>query len=312
MGSIVVYRHGVGSGGDPSGHNGAGYSQLWIDTDMEHRPFALAGLMGWPVAHSRSPDIHNHWLAEQGLRGAYVLLPVAPANLVQALRALPIMGFSGCNLTIPHKVAAMALVDSVDATARRIGAINTVIVQADGSLAGRNTDGFGYVHSLLHEQPDWRADAGPAVVIGSGGAARAVLVSLIDQGAREIRLCNRSEDKAHPLAAELGGPIHVVPWAQRHCALAGAALLVNTTSQGMSGQAALDLSLQALPSDALVSDLVYVPMDTPLLHAARARGNPTVGGLGMLLHQAQAAYSSWFGTLPEVSAALRAKVERSL
>ena len=279
---------------------------------MEHRPFALVGLMGWPVAHSRSPAIHNHWMAEQGLQGAYVLLPVAPANLAQALRALPVMGFAGCNLTIPHKVAAMALVDSVDATARRIGAINTVVVQADGSLAGFNTDGFGYVHSLMHEQPDWRADAGPAVVIGAGGAARAVLVSLLEQGARDIRLCNRSEDKARQLAAELGDPILAVPWSERHAALAGAALLVNTTSQGMSGQTALDLSLEALPADALVSDLVYVPMQTPLLLAARLRGNPTVGGLGMLLHQAQAAYASWFGTTPTVSAALRAKVERSL
>lgn len=295
-----------------SGHNRAGYFQLQMNNTMEHRPFALAGLMGWPVAHSRSPGIHNHWMAEQGLRGAYVLLPVAPANLAQALRALPIMGFAGCNLTIPHKVAAMALVDRVDATARRIGAINTVIVQPDGSLAGINTDGFGYVHSLLHEQPDWRADAGPAVVIGAGGASRAVLVSLIEQGAREIRLCNRSEGKARDLVAELGRPIQALPWAERHAALAGAALLVNTTSQGMSGQGALDLSLDALPADALVSDLVYVPLETPLLRDARARGNRTVGGLGMLLHQAQAAYASWFGTLPTVSEALRTMVERSL
>ncbi|MEO7940735.1 MAG: shikimate dehydrogenase [Burkholderiaceae bacterium] len=279
---------------------------------MEHRPFALAGLMGWPVAHSRSPDIHNHWMAEHGLRGAYVLLPVAPSNLAQALRALPVMGFAGCNLTIPHKVAAMALVDSVDAVARRIGAINTVVVQADGSLAGSNTDGFGYVHSLQQEQPGWRADAGAAVVIGAGGASRAVLVGLIEQGVREIRLCNRSDDKALALASELGAVVRAVPWAQRHSALAGAALLVNTTSQGMQGQAALDLELHELPPHAVVSDLVYVPMDTPLLRAARARGNPTVGGLGMLLHQAQAAYASWFGTVPAVSAALRAKVEASL
>ncbi len=278
----------------------------------QHRPFALAGLMGWPVGHSRSPVIHNHWLAEQGRQGAYVLLPVAPAHLEQALRALPVLGFAGCNLTIPHKVAALSLVDSVDDTARHIGAINTVIVQPDGTLAGRNTDGWGYVHSLLAEQPHWRADAGPAVVIGAGGAARAVLVSLIEQGVREIRLCNRSEDKAQALAAELPGPIHALPWSQRHAALADAALLVNTTSQGMSGQPALDLSLDALPTGALVSDLVYVPLETPLLKAARARGNPTVGGLGMLLHQARAAYAHWFGSMPTVSAALRAKVERTL
>lgn len=279
---------------------------------MEHRNFALAGLMGWPVAHSRSPDIHNHWMAEHGLRGAYVLLPVAPQTLQQALRALPVLGFAGCNLTIPHKVAAMELVDSVDPVARRIGAINTVVVRPDGSLAGSNTDGFGYIESLRDEVPDWRAAAGPAVVMGAGGAARAVLVGLAEQGAREIRLCNRSPDKALQLAAELGGPVRAVPWAQRHDALADAALLVNTTSQGMAGQGALDLSLDALPAHALVSDLVYVPLETPLLAAARARGNRTVGGLGMLLHQARAAFAAWFGTMPMVTPALRAKVERSL
>ncbi len=279
---------------------------------MEHRNFALAGLMGWPVAHSRSPDIHNHWMAEHGLRGAYVLLPVAPGNLQQALRALPVLGFAGCNLTIPHKVAAMALVDRIEPAARRIGAINTVVVQADGSLSGVNNDGFGYVESLRDEMPGWRADAGPVAVIGAGGAARAVLVGLAEQGAREIRLCNRSEDKARQLAAELGGPIRAVPWGQRHTALADVALLVNTTSQGMSGQAPLDLSLDALPAHALVSDLVYVPLLTPLLVAARARGNPTVGGLGMLLHQARPAFAAWFGTMPSVTAALRARIEGSL
>lgn len=279
---------------------------------MEHRNFALAGLMGWPVAHSRSPDIHNHWMAEHQLRGAYVLLPVAPGNLQQALRALPVLGFAGCNLTIPHKVAAMALVDRVDPVARRIGAINTVVVQADGSLSGFNNDGFGYVESLREEMPGWRVDAGPVAVIGAGGAARAVLVGLAERGAREIRLCNRSEDKAQQLAAELGGPIRAVPWEQRHAALADVALLVNTTSQGMSGQAPLDLSLDALPAHALVSDLVYVPLLTPLLVAARARGNPTVGGLGMLLHQARPAFAAWFGTMPAVTAALRARVESSL
>lgn len=279
---------------------------------MEHRRFALAGLMGWPVAHSRSPDIHNHWLAEHGLRGAYVLLPVEPGHLAQALRALPVLGFAGCNLTIPHKVAAMALVDAVDPVARRIGAINTVVVRPDGSLAGFNNDGFGYVESLRDEVPGWRADAGPATVIGAGGAARAVLVGLVEQGAREIRLCNRSPDKAQQLAAELGGPIHAVPWEQRHAALADAALLVNTTSQGMVGQPALDLSLDALPAHALVSDLVYVPLVTPLLAAARARGHRTVGGLGMLLHQARPAFAAWFGAMPAVTPALRAQVERSL
>ena len=279
---------------------------------MEHSRFILAGLMGWPVAHSRSPNIHNHWIAEHGLRGAYVLLPVDPANLAQALRALPVLGFAGCNLTIPHKVAAMALVDSVEPAARRIGAINTVVVQPDGSLAGSNTDGFGYIQSLLAEVPNWRADVGPVAVMGAGGAARAVVVSLIEQGAPEIRVCNRSPGKAQQLAAEIGGPVHAVPWEERHGALAGAALLVNTTSQGMSGQPPLDLALDGLPATALVSDLVYVPQDTPLLAVARARGNRCVGGLGMLLHQARPGFAAWFGQMPTVTPALRALVERSL
>lgn len=279
---------------------------------MEHSRFVLAGLMGWPVAHSRSPNIHNHWIAEYGLRGAYVLLPVEPTNLAQALRALPVLGFAGCNLTIPHKVAAMALVDSVDPVARRIGAINTVVVQPDGSLSGSNTDGFGYIQSLLDEVPDWRADAGPVVVMGAGGAARGVIATLAELGAKEIRVCNRSPGKAQQLAAELGGPVTALRWEERHGALAGAALLVNTTSQGMSGQPPLDLVLDELPRDALVSDLIYVPLQTPLLAAARARGNRCAGGLGMLLNQARPGFAAWFGCMPEVTAPLRALVESSL
>lgn len=279
---------------------------------MNHRPFVVAGLMGCPVSHSRSPDIHNHWIVQLGLRGSYVLLPVAPDNLAQALRALPILGFAGCNLTIPHKVAAMALVDHVDPVARRIGAINTVVVQPDGSLAGRNTDAYGYLESLLAEAPEWTPEAGPVTVIGAGGAARAVIVALTDKGVREIRVCNRSPAKAQALAQELGAPVVAVPWAQRHDAVAGVALLVNTTSQGMGEQPPLDLSLDQLPAQALVSDLVYVPLRTSLLMAAQARGNRTVGGLGMLLHQARPAFASWFGVMPQVTPALRALVEQSL
>ena len=279
---------------------------------MNHRPFILAGLMGWPVSHSRSPDIHNHWIAEHGLRGSYVLLPVAPQNLAQALRALPVLGFAGCNLTIPHKVAAMSVVDRVDPVAQRIGAINTVVVQQDGSLAGSNTDAFGYLHSLMAEAPHWTPDDGPATVIGAGGAARAVIVALADKGVREIRVCNRSPDKALALAQEFGPVVVALPWDQRHEALDGAALLINTTSQGMGNQPALELSLDALPRHALVSDLVYVPLLTPLLLAAQARGHRTVGGLGMLLHQARPAFASWFGVMPQVTPALRMQVEGSL
>jgi shikimate dehydrogenase len=274
--------------------------------------YRLAGVMGWPVAHSRSPVIHNHWIAHHGLHGAYVLLPVQPEQLGAALSALPVLGFAGCNLTIPHKVAALALVDRIDPLAQRIGAINTIVVEKDQSLSGRNTDAFGYIQSLRDAQPGWRADAGPATVVGAGGASRAVIVSLIDQGAREIRLTNRSWAKAHDLAQEFGGPVHAVPWDDRHAALAGAALLVNTTSQGMHGEDALALRLDDLPVQALVSDIIYVPAETPLLSAARHRGNATVNGLGMLLNQARPAFEAWFGVLPNITPDLLAEVQATL
>lgn len=271
-------------------------------------PYRLAGVMGWPVAHSRSPILHNHWIAEHGLNGAYVLLPVQPETLEQALRALPTLGFAGCNLTIPHKVAAMDIVDHLDPLAQRIGAANTIVVGADGSLNGRNTDAYGFIQSLRDAQPHWRADAGPACVMGAGGAARAVIAGLLDAGATDIRLCNRSDAKAVDMAQEFGPYVHAAPWAERHSTLAGAALLVNTTNQGMHGQPALDLDLAELPTTALVSDIVYVPLDTPLLLAAKAHGNPTVNGLGMLINQARPAFDAWFGVLPSISPALLAKV----
>jgi shikimate dehydrogenase len=271
--------------------------------------FLLAGLMGWPVMHSRSPKLHNYWLARHGLAGTYVPLAIKAEGLRAALRALPALGFSGCNLTIPHKEAALDIVDRVDPLARRIGAVNTVIVAADGSLDGQNTDAFGFVESIREARPAWRADAGPIVVIGAGGGARAALVSLIDQGAREIRLTNRTPARARALAAELDGPIAAIGWEQRQAALEGAAMLVNTTNQGMVGEPPLDLSLDALPATALVSDIVYIPRETPLLTAARQRGNPTVNGLGMLLHQARAAFRAWFGIMPEITPELRAMVE---
>jgi shikimate dehydrogenase len=286
--------------------------------------FKLAGVMGWPIAHSRSPSIHNHWIQQHGLNGAYVLLPVDPANLQAALKGLSALGFAGCNLTIPHKVMALSLVDRIDATARRMGAINTIVVEADGSLSGYNNDGFGYIQSLRDAYPQWRADAGPVLVMGAGGAARAVIVSLAEQGAKDIRICNRTASSAHALATEFttefahasdavkGAMVTAVPWEKRHDAVAEVMLLVNTTSQGMGSNPALDLSLDQLPLQALVSDIVYIPQETPLLKDAKARGNPTAGGLGMLLHQARPAFNAWFGVMPEVTPALRQKVEATL
>jgi shikimate dehydrogenase len=271
--------------------------------------FLLAGVMGYPVMHSRSPKLHNYWLAKYALTGTYVPLAIKAEHLRAALRALPALGFSGCNLTIPHKEAALEIVDRIDPLARRIGAVNCVVVAADGSLMGQNHDAFGYIESVREAQPTWRADAGPIVVIGAGGGARAVLVSLIDQGAREIRLVNRTPARAKALAGELGGPITALGWEQREAALKGAAMLVNATNQGMVGEPPLDLALDALPAGALVSDIIYIPRETALLAAARKRGNPTVNGLGMLLHQARPAFQAWFGIMPEVTPELRAMIE---
>jgi len=274
--------------------------------------FLLAGVMGWPVMHSRSPKLHNYWFERYGLAGTYVPLAIKPEGLERALRALPALGFAGCNLTIPHKEQALRIVDHADARARRIGAISCVTVNADGSLTGTNNDWFGFVENLREAFPGWRADAGPAVVMGAGGASRAVVDALIHEGAKEIRLINRTRTRAESLAAALGGPVTVLGWDERHRALEGAALLVNTTSQGMVGNPPLDLSLDALPRTADVCDIIYIPGETPLLKAARERGARTVNGLGMLLHQGRPAWRSWFDREVEVTAELRALIEATI
>ena len=271
--------------------------------------FLLAGVMGDPVMHSRSPKLHNYWLTKYGLTGAYMPLAIAREHLRAALRALPALGFSGCNLTIPHKEAALKIVDMVDPLARRIGAVNCVVVATDGSLEGQNHDAFGYIESVREAQPGWRADTGPIVVIGAGGGARAVLVGLIDQGAREIRLVNRTMARAEALANELSDSITALSWEERERALEDAAMLINATNQGMVGEPPLDLAIDRLPVSALVSDIVYIPRETALIAAARTRGNPMVNGLGMLLHQARPAFQAWFGIMPEVTPELRAMIE---
>ncbi len=275
----------------------------------------LAGIMGWPVAHSRSPALHNFWLDEQGIDGAYVPLPVRPEALAQALQALPVLGFRGCNLTIPHKEMALSVVDRVEPLARRIGAMNTIIVAADGSLEGRNTDVFAFRENLREGAPDWQPTRGPAVVLGAGGAARAVVAALIEMGVAELRLVNRTRGRAERVGEELGvspGGISILPWEARGAALADAGLLVNATSLGMAGEPGLAIDLSLLPPQAVVVDLVYVPLETALLAAARRRGHCCVDGLGMLLHQGRPGFEAWFGTPVRVTRELRAAVLSTL
>jgi shikimate dehydrogenase len=271
----------------------------------------LAGVFGWPVSHSRSPRLHGFWLQQYGIDGAYVPLATPPERFAEALRALPALGFRGCNVTLPHKEQALRLVDRAEPIARRIGAVNTVIIHSDGALAGTNTDGFGFMENL-RAVPGWRADQGPAVVLGAGGAARAILVALTDGGCPEIRLINRTRGRAEDLAAELGGPVTVLDWEKRTEALGGAGLLVNSSSLGMEGQPPLDIALDTLPNSAVVTDIVYVPLITPLLTAARKRGNTVVDGLGMLLHQARPGFEAWFGVAPKVTPELRTFILQEL
>ncbi len=263
----------------------------------------VAGVMGWPVGHSRSPRLHGYWLERYAIDGAYVPLPVTPENLAPAVRGLAALGFAGANLTIPHKEAVMPLLDAVDETARRIGAVNTIVVGPDGELAGSNTDAYGFIENLRAGAPAWRAVSGPAVIIGAGGAAKAVAVALADAGVRDIRIVNRTEARARALAEAIGAS--TVAWEARRAALDGAALVVNASALGMTGQPPLDLDLSPLPESAVVNDIVYAPLETPLLAAARARGNPVVDGIGMLLHQGRPGFRAWFGVDPAVDDALR-------
>jgi len=272
----------------------------------------LAGVLGWPVAHSRSPRLHNYWLAQYGINGAYLPLPVRAEHFAEAVKGLVRLGFAGANVTVPHKEAAFALCDRADDSATKAGAANTLVFAPSGEIHGSNTDGFGFIEALHAGVPGFDARKCPAVVLGAGGSARAVVQALTAAGAPEIRLVNRTPERAERLAAELRGPIRRFGWAEGARCLEGAALLVNTTMLGMKGQPPLEIDLAALPQSAAVNDIVYVPLETPLLRAARARGNPAVDGLGMLLHQARAGFKAWFGRDPEVTEALRRHVAADL
>lgn len=259
----------------------------------------LAGVIGYPVSHSRSPRLHGHWLAQLGIDGAYVPMAVAPSDLGAAVRGLRAAGFAGLNVTLPHKEGVLGLCDRVTAAGRRAGAINTLVFGPDG-ITGTNTDGTGFVANLRAHGVD--PAAGPALLLGAGGAARAIAAALLDLGVR-VTVANRSAERAAGLAAVLPG-LDVLPWDDRAAALAGQALLVNTTSLGMVGQGALAMPLDGATPGLVVADIVYAPLVTPLLADAAGRGLRTVGGLGMLLHQAVAGFALWFGVTPIVDEAL--------
>ena len=263
--------------------------------------FGLAGIIGMPVAHSRSPTIHNFWLNAHGIRGAYVPLAVQPERLKDALPGLVALGFRGCNVTMPHKQGVMPLLHRVNDTAKRIGAVNTIVVEEDGTLSGFNNDGNGFVQSLRDAKPDWKADAGPILLLGAGGASRGVVVALQENGARQILITNRTAEKAQAIAQEFGPGVTTVAWADRNAAMAGTALLVNCTDRGMLDKPALDVDLARVAPTTLVADLIYTPLETPFLAQARARGCTTVNGLGLLLNQARMAFKAWFGVMPDVT-----------
>ena len=275
---------------------------------MTHPKIPLAGVIGYPVAHTRSPRLHRHWLRRYGIPGDYVPLHVHEDDLAQVIRTLPKMGFVGANVTIPHKVAVLEIADQLSDRAILIGAANTLIFREDGKIHADNTDGYGFLSSLRQGAPGWQAADGPAAVLGAGGAARAVISALLDAGVPEIALANRTRTKAEALRSEFGRRVRVVDWVQAGNMLEDVALMVNTTSLGMEGQPELRVPLDGLRSGTIVTDIVYSPLRTRLLQEAEAAGCVTVDGLGMLLHQAVPGFERWFGLRPEVDEACRAAV----
>ncbi len=273
----------------------------------------LAGVMGWPIAHSKSPQLHGTWLARHGIDGAYLPLPVDPKELATAVAGLKALGFAGWNVTIPHKQAIAPLLDGLTPEAEAIGAVNTVIRQDDGRYLGHNTDGYGFMENLRQAQPGFDFQGKTALLLGAGGASRAVVHGLLSAGLARLVIANRSLERAQDLAASFNAsfsdrpqvPCQAVAWTKASQAAEQAELLINSTSLGMAGKPPLTLDLEALATSALVTDLVYNPLETELLAWARARGNPAVDGLGMLLHQARAAFQAWFKTDVVVDQALR-------
>ncbi len=275
---------------------------------MSENRIPLAGVIGSSVEHSKSPRLHGYWLGRYRIRGHYVPMNVSSDDLESALQTLPKLGFVGLNVTIPHKEHVLSLADLVTDRAALIGAANTLIFRKDGKVHADNTDGYGFIENLRQGAPDWNPTAGPAAVIGAGGAARAVLAALIEVGVEEIRLSNRTKARAEALRRDFGTKIEVIDWVQAGNMLEGAATVVNTTSLGMTGKPEMRLPLDGLSKEAVVTDLVYAPLETSLLAHAREVGCTTVDGLGMLVHQAAPGFERWFGTRPDVDDATRAAV----
>lgn len=267
----------------------------------------LAGITGWPVSHSRSPRLHGFWLDRYSIDGAYVPLPIEPTHFPAAIRGLMLAGFAGVNCTIPHKEAAFAVCDTVDASARRAGAVNTLVFD-DGRITGSNTDGWGFLENLRANGVD--PAAGPALILGAGGSARAVAAVLLELGIK-VAIANRTRSRAEAIAHELPG-LKVINWDTRDRALPDQALLINTTSLGMAGHPPLEIALDRAAAGLTVTDIVYVPLETPLLASARMRGIRAVDGLGMLLYQAVPGFRAWFGVDPVVDDALRRFVAADL
>jgi shikimate dehydrogenase len=271
-----------------------------------------ACVIGWPVEHSRSPAIHRYWLELYGIDGAYEKEAVRPEEFASFLGSLSDRGYAGANVTLPHKTEALRLATIADESARAIGAANTLWLDGTGRLNASNTDAYGFMTNLNQEAPHWNKGRAPVMVLGAGGAARAILRGLIAQGASRILLANRTRDRAEVLAGTFGPAVSVVDWDARNQALAGCGLLVNATSLGMSGKGPLDIEVEALPEDAVVADIVYSPLETPLLATARARRRQAVDGLGMLLYQAVPGFERWFGVRPQVTKELKAHVAATL
>ncbi|MCF3592440.1 shikimate dehydrogenase [Rhodobacteraceae bacterium LMO-12] len=270
----------------------------------------LAGVIGSPIAHSKSPQLHHHWLRTYGLRGHYIPMDVSTDNLKLVLETLPKMGFVGVNITVPHKERVLDMADLITDRATLIGAANTLIFRKDGKIHADNTDGYGFIENLRQGAPGWNAKAGPAAVLGAGGAARAVVASLLDSGVPEILVSNRTRIRAEKLAEDFGKRLTVVEWVKAGNILEEASLVVNTTSLGMLGKPEMRVPLDGLRRDAVVTDLVYNPLQTRLLRVAQEMGCQTVDGLGMLLHQAVPAFERWFGKRPVVDTATRAAALR--